>query len=158
MSELLSRNSASFADSPESASADYTLHIKTSPIEIAPNRILSLKTCNGQFPGPPLRFKEGKQAIVDVYNDTDSPEQLHWHGQVVPVDVDGAAVESSPFIPAHGQRRIVFTPRPAGLRFYHTHNRFGANLSAGQYGGEVGPVYIEPKNESGRCDREFLTL
>ena len=159
VSAVLSRNSASFADSPESASADYTLHIKTSPIEIAPNRILSLTTYNGQFPGPLLRFKEGKQAIVDVYNDTDSPEQLHWHGQVVPVEVDGAAEEGTPFIPAHGQRRIVFTPRPAGLRFYHTHNRAGANLSAGQYGGEVGPVYIEPKNESGRYDREvFLTL
>ena len=36
---------------------------------------------------------------------------------------------------------------PASLRFYHTHNRAGANLSAGQYSGEVGPVYIEPKHE-----------
>ena len=36
---------------------------------------------------------------------------------------------------------------PAGLRFYHTHNRAGANLSAGQYSGEVGPVYIEPKHK-----------
>jgi hypothetical protein len=41
-------------------------------------------------------------------------------------DVDGAAEEGRPFIPAHGMRRIVFTPRPAGFRFYHTHNRAGA--------------------------------
>jgi FtsP/CotA-like multicopper oxidase with cupredoxin domain len=53
--------------SSESGSADYTLHIKTSPVEIAPNRIISAATYNGQFPGPLLRFKEGQQVTVDVY-------------------------------------------------------------------------------------------
>jgi FtsP/CotA-like multicopper oxidase with cupredoxin domain len=143
----------------ESGSADYTLHIKTSPVEIAPKRIISLTTYNGQFPGPLLRFKEGQQITVDVYNDTDTPEQLHWHGQKVSTDADGAAEEGTPFIPARGKRRIAFTPGPAGFRFYHTHNRAGANLAAGQYSGEVGPVHIEPKHEPGRYDREvFLVL
>src|SRR6185369_7312567 len=82
-----------------------------------------------------------------------------WHGQMVPTAVDGAAEEGTPFIPVHGMRRVVFTPRPSGFRFYHTHNRAGANLFAGQYSGQVGPVYIEPKHEPGRYDREvFLTL
>jgi len=142
-----------------SATADYTLRIATSPVEIAPNRIISVTTYNGQFPGPLLRFNEGEQVTVDVYNDTDTPEQLHWHGQAVPDEVDGASEEGTPFIPAHGRRRIVFTPRLAGFRFYHTHVRAGANLSAGQYSGQVGPVYIEPKHEPGRYDREvFLVL
>lgn len=152
------RNQAAGA-SPDSEPANYTLRIETSPVEIAKNRILSLTTYNGQFPGPLLRLKEGQQVTVDVHNETDVPEQLHWHGQMVPVDVDGAAEEGTPFIPAHGKRRIVFTPRPAGLRFYHSHNRAGADLYAGQYSGEVGPVYIEPKHEPGHYDREvFLVL
>src|SRR6202166_4928499 len=139
--------------------ADYPLTIATKPLEIAPKRILSTTTYNGQFPGPLLRFKEGQQVTVDIYNETDSPEQLHWHGQMVPTDIDGAAEEGTPFIPAHGKRRIVLTPRPTGFRFYHTHNRAGADLYAGQYGGEVGPVYIEPKHEPGDYDREvFLVL
>ncbi|MGH9358053.1 MAG: multicopper oxidase family protein [Terriglobia bacterium] len=143
----------------ESGAADYTLRIKTCPIQIAPDRIISATTYNGQFPGPLLRFKEGQPVTVDVYNDTDTPEQLHWHGELVPSDVDGAAEEGTPFIPAHGKRRITFTPRPAGFRFYHTHVRAGANLYAGMYGGEVGPVYIEPHREPGRYDREvFLVL
>ncbi|MGA8144905.1 MAG: multicopper oxidase domain-containing protein [Candidatus Acidiferrales bacterium] len=143
----------------ESQSADYTLHIQNSPVEIAPNRIISATTYNGQFPGPLLRFKEGQPVTLDLFNDTDTPEQLHWHGQKVPTDVDGAAEEGTPFIPAHGKRRIAFTPNPAGFRFYHTHNRAGANLSAGQYSGEVGPVYIEPKHDPGSYDREiFLVL
>lgn len=116
----------------ESGSADYTLRIQESAIEIASTRIISLTTYNGQFPGPLLRLKEGQRVTVEIYNDTDTPEQLHWHGQKVSTDVDGAAEEGTPFIPAHDKRRISFTPAPAGLRFYHTHNRTGANLYAGQ--------------------------
>ena len=147
-----------FATEAEPA-ADYTVHIKAAPIEIAPNQILSTITYNGQFPGPLIRFREGREVTVDIFNETDTPEQLHWHGQFVSTDVDGAAEEGTPYIPAHGHRRIRFTPKPSGLRFYHTHNRAGADLSAGQYSGQVGPVYIEPKENPGRYDREvFLVL
>jgi FtsP/CotA-like multicopper oxidase with cupredoxin domain len=147
------------ASTPDQAAADYVLHIENSPIEIARNQIVSATTYNGQFPGPLLRFKEGREVTIEIHNDTDTPEQLHWHGQKVAVNVDGAAEEGTPFIPAHGMRRITFTPNPAGLRFYHTHNRAGANLAAGQYSGEVGPVYIEPANSQGAYDREvFLVL
>jgi FtsP/CotA-like multicopper oxidase with cupredoxin domain len=139
--------------------ADYTIRIGTGLIELAPDRILSTTTYNGQFPGPLLRFTEGQRVTVNIHNDTDTPEQLHWHGQVVPVDVDGAAEEGTPFIPAHGVRRIAFTPGPAGFRFYHTHLRAGADLERGQYGGQVGPVYIEPRHHPGAYDREvFLVL
>jgi FtsP/CotA-like multicopper oxidase with cupredoxin domain len=147
------------ARSADEASVDYTLHIQHTALEIAPKRIVSATTYNGSFPGPLLRFKEGQPVTVDIFNETDTPEQLHWHGQRVSVDVDGAAEEGTPFVPANGKRRITFTPSPAGLRFYHTHNRAGADLSAGQYSGQVGPVYIEPKSSPGNYDREvFLTL
>jgi len=139
--------------------ADHTIRIGTSLIELAPDRIISTVAYNGQFPGPLLRLKEGRRVVVDIYNDTDTPEQLHWHGQFLPVDVDGASEEGTPFIPARGMRRIAFTPGPAGFRFYHTHLVPGADLTKGQYNGEVGPVYIEPKHEAGAYDREvFLTL
>jgi FtsP/CotA-like multicopper oxidase with cupredoxin domain len=134
------------------------VRIKAAPIEIASDRILSTITYNGQFPGPLIRLKEGRQVTVDIFNETDTPEQLHWHGQFVSTDVDGAAEEGTPYIPAHGRRRITFTPGPAGLRFYHTHNRAGADLSAGQYSGQVGPVYIEPKENPGRYDREVILV
>ena len=146
-------------DGQSGSGADYTIRIAVSPVEIAPKRIISTTTYNGQFPGPLLRFKEGKPVTVDIINDTDTPEQLHWHGQFVPPDVDGAAEEGTPWIPPHGKRHISFTPRPSGLRFYHTHNRAGADLYAGQYSGQVGPVYIEPAQNPGHYDREvFLTL
>jgi FtsP/CotA-like multicopper oxidase with cupredoxin domain len=147
--------------SPSTASgpADYTIRIATGLVELAKDRIIATTTYNGQFPGPLIRLKEGRQVVVDIRNDTDTPEQLHWHGQKIPVDVDGSSEEGTPFIPAHGSRRIAFTPGPAGLRFYHTHVRAGPDLSAGQYSGQVGPVYIEPRDDRGRYDQEiFLTL
>src|SRR6266481_4964995 len=138
---------------------EYTVRIRASAVDIGNKHIVSAVTYNDQFPGPLLRFKEGQPATVEILNDTDTPEQLHWHGQFVSPDVDGAAEEGSPSVPAHGMRRITFTPRPAGFRFYHTHNRAGSDLHAGQYSGQVGPVYIEPKLNSGKYDREvFLVL
>ncbi|WP_426434170.1 multicopper oxidase family protein [Bradyrhizobium genosp. P] len=139
--------------------ADYTLRIATGLAELAPGHIISTTLYNGQFPGPLLRFKEGRRTVVDVYNDTDTAELVHWHGQMIPSDVDGAAEEGSPYIPPHSMRRIAFEPKPAGFRFYHTHVVAGGDLNRGTYTGQVGPVYIEPKNEPGAYDREvFLVL
>ena len=156
---LLTPSHAQTRTESSSEAADYTIRIASTPVEIAPKKIISMTTYNGQFPGPLLRFKEEQQVTVDLYNDTDTPEQLHWHGQLVPVDVDGAAEEGTPSIAAHGKRRISFVPRPTGYRFYHTHNHAGADLAAGQYSGQVGHVYIEPKHEPGNYDRViFLVL
>jgi FtsP/CotA-like multicopper oxidase with cupredoxin domain len=139
--------------------ADYTIRIGTGLVELGPDKIISTTLYNGQFPGELLRFREGTPVTVEIHNDTDTPEQLHWHGQSVPPDVDGAAEEGTPFIPPHGSRRITFTPGPAGLRFYHTHVHAREDLAKGQYGGQVGPVYIEPKQHAGDYDREvFLIL
>jgi FtsP/CotA-like multicopper oxidase with cupredoxin domain len=139
--------------------ADYTLHIATGVLELAPQRFVSTTLYDGDFPGPLLRFRQGERAVVDILNDTGRDEQVHWHGQFLPDSVDGAFEERTPAIPAYGQRREVFIPKPAGLRFYHTHVRAGADLSRGLYTGQAGPVYIEPRHDPGAYDREvFLTL
>lgn len=149
----------SWQPSRRNVKAEYTLRIGTGTVELAPGRVVSTTIYNGQFPGPMVRLTEGKPTVIDVYNDTDIPEQLHWHGQTVPVDVDGAAEEGTPYIPAHGMRRLSFTPGPAGFRFYHTHLTPGGDLTGGQYSGQVGPVFIEPRQHSGAYDQEvFLTL
>ncbi|MFB7502896.1 multicopper oxidase family protein [Streptomyces broussonetiae] len=139
--------------------ADYTLRIATGRVETAPGTTVSTTTYNGQFPGPLLRFTEGRPVVVDVHNDTGTPELLHWHGQRVPADVDGSTEEGTPYIPAHGMRRLSFTPGPAGFRFYHTHVPALGDLARGTYTGQAGPVYIEPKDNPGAYDQEvFLTL
>jgi FtsP/CotA-like multicopper oxidase with cupredoxin domain len=146
------------AEEATNAKADYALRIGNGLVELAPDHIVSTTLYNGRFPGPLLRFKEGQRVVVDVHNDTDTPELVHWHGQRIPSDVDGAAEEGSPFVPSHGMRRIPFTPQPAGFRFYHTHVAAGGDLSRGTYNGQAGPVYIEPKNTPGAYDREVFLV
>jgi FtsP/CotA-like multicopper oxidase with cupredoxin domain len=55
-------------------------------------------------------------------------------------------------------RRISFVPKPSGFRFYHTHVAAGGDLNRGTYTGQVGPVYIEPKNNPGAYDREIFLV
>ena len=142
----------------QSGPADVTLRIATGLLELAPDHIVSTTLYNAQFPGLLLRFKEGEPVTVDVFNDTDTPELVHWHGQIIPTDVDGAAEEGTPYVPAHGMRRIALTPKPAGFRFYHTHVVAKGDLNRGTYTGQAGPVYIEPKNDPGAYDREFFLV
>ena len=154
----LSRCAGSLAQDSAPA-ADYTLRITNARLELGPGHVVTTTAYNGQFPGPLLRLTEGRRVTVDIFNDTDVPEQLHWHGQNVPVDVDGAAEEGTPFIPAHGVRRVGFVPGPPGLRFYHSHLIAGKDLDKGLYSAQAGPVYVEPRSERGRFDREvFLVL
>jgi FtsP/CotA-like multicopper oxidase with cupredoxin domain len=139
--------------------ADYTLHIAPGQVEVKPGRVVSTTLYNGQFPGPLLRLTEGKRTAVDIYNDTDIPEVAHWHGQMLPSDVDGAIEEGTPVIAPHTKRRIDFAPKPAGFRFLHTHVVAGGDLNRGTYSGQAAPVYIEPKANAGAYDREvFLVL
>jgi FtsP/CotA-like multicopper oxidase with cupredoxin domain len=127
------------------AKADYTIRIGTGLVELAPNHIVSTTLYNGQFPGPLIRFNEGQQTVVDIYNNTCVPELVHWHGQMIPSDVDGAAEEGTPFVPAGGMRRITFVPKPAGFRFYHTHVVPGANLIAARIRARRGLSISSPR-------------
>ena len=130
-------------------SADHTIRIANGLVELAPDRIVSTTLYNGQFPGPLLRFKEGQPVVVDIHNDTDTPEQLHWHGQFVPVDVDGAAEEGTPFIPPTA---CAASPSRRVRRDFASITRMWCRAPIcpeGQYSGLVGPVYIEPKREPG---------
>ena len=78
---------------------------------------------NGVVPGPVLRLKEGQQVSINVVNDTDIDDIIHWHGLFVPSEVDGAMEEGSPMVPAHGGSKVyTFTPKPTGTRWYHSHD------------------------------------
>ena len=101
--------------------ADFTLRIAPMLVELAPQVVLSTIGYSNQVPGPLLRVREGQRVAVEVVNDTDVPEYVHWHGLFVPSDVDGAEEEGTPPVPPHGRRRYQFVARPAGSRWYHSH-------------------------------------
>src|ERR1700686_2444715 len=102
-------------------SADVTLRIGRVLADIAKDHTISTIGYKGTVPGPLIRLNEGVPVTVDLFNDTDASELVHWHGQTIPASVDGAAEEKSLEVPAHGHIRYQFTPQPAGARFVHTH-------------------------------------
>jgi FtsP/CotA-like multicopper oxidase with cupredoxin domain len=103
-SAFLSGTAAAAIAAPGAALAyeqpDHIVRIEHAAIKVAPNRYVETTTYNGQFPGPLLRMREGRPVVIDVHNATLIPEQLHFHGQTIPADVDGAAEERTPYIPA----------------------------------------------------------
>ena len=144
---------------PETGPADVTLRIAPVALEIAPSHFISTIGYNGTCPGPLLRMREGKPVTVDVINDTDAPELVHWHGLFIPSEVDGSDEEGTPIVPPGGRRRYGFTPRPAGTRWYHSHAMAGADLHRGTYTGQFGFLMIDSGNDPGHYDQEvFLAL
>jgi FtsP/CotA-like multicopper oxidase with cupredoxin domain len=150
----------STAAKPEETSpADFTLRIAPIALELAPSRFISTIGYNGTSPGPMLRMREGKPVTVDVVNDTDASELVHWHGLFVPPEVDGSEEEGTPMVSPGGRRRYQFIPKPAGTRWYHSHAMAGADLHRGTYTGQYGFLMIDSGNEPGQYDKEvFLAL
>lgn len=144
------------AGSAPAGPADVTLRIAPVLVNIAKDHTISTIGYNGQVPGPVIRLHEGVPVTVDLFNDTDAPEYVHWHGQTIPADVDGAPEEKSLAVPAHGHIRYRLTPQPSGVRFVHSHVMPMSDLSRGTYSGQFGIVYIEPKNNPGQYDQEIF--
>jgi FtsP/CotA-like multicopper oxidase with cupredoxin domain len=139
--------------------ADFTLRIAPMMVELAPQVVVSTIGYSNKVPGPLLRMREGQRVAVEVLNDTDVPEYVHWHGLFVPSEVDGAEEEGTPPVPPHGRRRYQFVARPAGSRWYHSHTAAMMDLHRGTYTGQFGFLMIDPANDLGLYDQEvFLAL
>jgi FtsP/CotA-like multicopper oxidase with cupredoxin domain len=150
------RNSACAADAIPKGPADVTLRIAPVQLEVVPGHMIQTTGYNGVVPGPLIRFREGAAATVDIFNDTDAPEFVHWHGFEVGTDVDGAEEEGSPGVPAHGHLRYRLTPSPAGFRYVHTHAMSMGDLNLGTFNGQFGFAWVEPRNNPGRYDQEVF--
>ncbi|MGD0446161.1 MAG: multicopper oxidase domain-containing protein [Edaphobacter sp.] len=139
--------------------ADFTLQIAPTLVELAPQVVISTIGYNNKVPGPLLRVREGKLVTIDVLNDTDVPEYVHWHGLFVPSEVDGAEEEGTPPVPPHGTQRYQFVAKPSGSRWYHSHTAAMMDLHRGSYTGQFGFFMIDPLNDPGHYDQEvFLAL
>jgi FtsP/CotA-like multicopper oxidase with cupredoxin domain len=139
--------------------ADFTLEIGPVTVELAPGTNVKTIGYNGSAPGPLLRIPEGKTITIEVHNNTQSEEVVHWHGLHIPSDVDGSLEEGTPGVPAGGRRRYSFTATPSGTRWYHSHVMAMRNLKRATYTGQFGFLYVEPKNDPGAYDQEvFLAL
>jgi FtsP/CotA-like multicopper oxidase with cupredoxin domain len=135
--------------------SNLTLRIAPITLEIGPGKTIRTVGYNGSVPGPVLRFKEGKAITVDVHNDTDVPEVVHWHGQAISPKVDGSVEEGTLAVPSHGHRQYRFTPTPTGTRWYHAHGMARGDLTRAGFSGQYGFAVIEPDRHDGAYDQEI---
>jgi FtsP/CotA-like multicopper oxidase with cupredoxin domain len=141
----------------QTASApDYSLRIASTRLELAPGKAIETFAYNGMVPGPVLRLREGRQVSIDIRNDTDIDDIIHWHGLHVPSEADGAMEEGSPMVERGGTQRYTFAAKPTGTRWYHSHNMAGADLSRSLYSGMYGFLIVDPANDPARYDQEVL--
>lgn len=96
---------------------------------------------NDQIPGPTLHFKEGDHVNINVYNHLNTGTTIHWHGILVPWQMDGVHNVSQRAIPPGCVFHYQFTLHQSGTYWYHSHT--GLQEQLGLYGAFI----IDPKNK-----------
>jgi CopA family copper-resistance protein len=108
---------------------------------------------NGQVPGPTLRFREGDTVTIRVTNRLRETTALHWHGLIVPADMDGVPGVSFAGIAPGATFTYRFKVNQSGTYWYHAHARFQEQT------GLYGSIVIDPRNgERHVAQREHLIL
>ncbi len=110
-------------------------------------------TINGTVPGPLLRLREGQNLRLTVRNDLDEATSLHWHGILLPFQMDGVPGVSFPGIKPRSTFTYEFPIRQAGTYWYHGHS--GLQEMMGVYG----PIVIDPAApHAAPFEREHVVL
>lgn len=110
-------------------------------------------TINGTVPGPLIRLQEGKEAVLQVTNRLNEDTSIHWHGLILPFDMDGVPGLSFPGIRPGETFTYRFPVQQAGTYWYHSHS--GLQEQTGVYG----PIIIEPAGiEPNTFDREYVIV
>ena len=107
---------------------------------------------NGTVPGPLIRLREGQNVRISVTNTLDEETSIHWHGLLVPFQMDGVPGVSFPGIPAGATFVYEFPVKQSGTYWYHSHS--GLQEQEGHYG----PIVIEPAKELAPADREHVVV
>lgn len=132
--------------------ATYDLEIKKIDVNIT-GRSREALSVNGQIPGPELRFKEGEDVVLKVTNKLDTDASIHWHGLILPYQMDGVPGISFPGIKPGKTFTYRFRANQSGTYWYHSHS--GLQEQSGVYGS----IVIEPaKREPFKYDREYVVL
>lgn len=108
---------------------------------------------NDQFPAPLLRWREGDELTLHVHNTLDQETSIHWHGLLLPWQMDGVPGVSFPGIAAGTTFTYRFPLRQAGTYWYHSHSGWQEQL------GHYGPIIIDPlQPEPFTYEREYVIL
>jgi len=131
---------------------DFDLFIGEIPVNIT-GAARTAMTINGSLPGPILRWREGDTVTLRVRNRLQEDTSIHWHGIILPANMDGVPGLSFHGIASDGMYEYKFDVNQNGTYWYHSHS--GLQEQAGVYGALV----IDAKDpEPFSYDRDYVVL
>jgi len=130
---------------------EYHLVIEKKFLQIGGKTVTAM-TINGQIPGPTLYFEEGDWARIKVENRMEEETSIHWHGVLVPPEMDGVPYLSFPPILPGKTFVYEFPIRHSGTYWYHSHT--GLQEQRGVYGA----IVIYPKKARFQVDRDYVIV
>ncbi len=130
----------------------FELDIAELPVDFTGRRRVAT-VVNGQLPAPLLRWRQGETVTIRVRNGLSVASAIHWHGIVLPADMDGVPGVSFDGIPPGGEYVYRFTVNQSGTYWYHSHAGFQEQT------GLYGPIVIEPREgERHAVQRDYTIL
>jgi FtsP/CotA-like multicopper oxidase with cupredoxin domain len=110
-------------------------------------------TVNGTLPAPLVRLRQGQRARIAVTNQLDEDTSIHWHGVILPFQMDGVPGVSFPGIPPRSTFVYEFDVVQAGTYWYHSHSGLQEQL------GHYGPLVIDPAGRDPiEAQREYAVV
>ncbi len=132
---------------------EYNLTIDRTPVNITGHEVTKV-TVNGGIPAPTLRFTEGDDAVIHVTNKMDEMTSIHWHGLIIPGEMDGVpSFNKFPGIMPGETFTYRFPIKQTGTYWYHAH-------SMGQeQDGLFGSLIFSPKGKDMiQADRDYVVV
>ncbi|PYY81972.1 copper oxidase [Pseudomonas sp. TKO26] len=134
------------------AGTEFDLFIGESPVNITGNPRTAMMI-NGGIPGPLLRWREGDTVTLRVKNRLNDTTSIHWHGILLPANMDGVPGLSFDGIEPDGMYVYTFKVKQNGTYWYHSHS--GLQEQSGVYG----PLVIDAKEpEPFQYDRDYVVM
>lgn len=112
--------------------------------EVSPGSFIEAFTYNGAVPGPQIRVVEGDKVRVRVKNEMVQSTAVHFHGVLVPNNMDGVPFITQPPIKTGETFVYEFEARNPGTHIYHSHHNATEQVTKGLFG----PFIIEPKDRT----------
>ena len=109
---------------------------------ILPDVSVQAYAYNHQVPGPRLQMTEGDHVRINFHNNLPESSTVHWHGLIVPNEMDGPAKITQDPVPPSGNYTYEFTVGQSGTYFYHSHDHSDRQQGLGLYGALI----IAPKD------------
>ncbi len=129
---------------------EFNLEIGESPVNFTGSPRMAT-TVNGSLPAPTLRWHEGDTVTIRVKNRLKEPTSIHWHGIILPFEMDGVPGISFAGIPPGATFTYRFQVQQSGTFWYHSHS--GMQEATGVYGAIIiDPAQADPI----RADREYV--